>query len=105
MSELSTTKVQVRIEPQYDARGGYPAVPPESRDRAPYLIPQTHNGQSRSVWSTDSVDGSLVVALLSEAAIGMPRYCTDGESVTMTDEDGDEYEHTTKPSTESIVNV
>ena len=47
----------------------------------------------------------MVVALLSEAAIVMARYCMDGERITMTDEDGNEYEHTTKPSTESIVNV
>ena len=57
------------------------------------------------VWSTDSVDSSMVLALLSEAAIAMARYCMEGDRVTMIDEDGNEYEHTTKPSTESIVNA
>lgn len=47
----------------------------------------------------------MVLALLSEAAITMARYCMDGERVTMIDEDRDEYGHATKPSTESIVNA
>ncbi len=35
----------------------------------------------------------------------MARYCIGGERVTMTDKDGNEYEHTTKLLTESIVNA
>lgn len=55
------------------------------------------------VWNPDSVDGSMVLALLSEAVIAMARCCMDGTEVTVTDEDGVEHTHLRKPSTESIV--
>lgn len=78
------------------------------RTRIKHLIPSLKRISGIKpirVWSTDSVDGSMVLALLSEAAIAMALYCMDGEGITVTDEDGNEYEHTTKPSTESIVNA
>lgn len=55
------------------------------------------------VWSKDSINGSMVLALFSEAAIAMARSCLAGEALTMTDEDGNEYTHLRKPSTESLV--
>ena len=47
----------------------------------------------------------MVLALLSETAFEMAHYCMNSERVTMTNEDGNEYEHMVKPSTESIVNA
>lgn len=50
------------------------------------------------VWNPDSVDGSMILALLSEATIAMARCCMDGTEVTVTDEDGIRHIHVRKPS-------
>lgn len=55
------------------------------------------------VWKPDSVDGSMVLALLSEAAIAMARCSLEGRKVTEVDGDGKKHTRTVKPSTESIV--
>ena len=54
------------------------------------------------VWNEDSVNGAMVLALLSEASVAMARYCMEGREEAIV-HDGLETTRTVKPSTESIV--
>lgn len=54
------------------------------------------------VWNEDSVNGAMVLALLSEASVAMARYCMEGRKEAIV-HDGLETTRTVKPSTESIV--
>lgn len=55
------------------------------------------------VWSKDSVDGAMILALLSEVAVSMARHCMAGRKETKTNDLGKETTKTVKPSTESMV--
>lgn len=55
------------------------------------------------VWSPESVDGVMVLALLSEVALSLARYTLKGKKVVRTDDLGNETVRVTKPSVESMV--
>lgn len=54
-------------------------------------------------WNDDTIAGSMVLALLSEASLAMARYCMKGATVEEEGEDGQKKTRTVKPTTESMV--
>ncbi len=55
------------------------------------------------VWNDDSIAGSMMLALLCEAALAMARYCMKGKVEETVAKDGTVEKRAVKPNTESIV--